>query len=94
MPVRITPKIELDPCRLDFDSIKNICELVEREFVTASSKATDHVWEIYDEPKDSFLSEVRQREWLDSFIIVAADGDMPPAAHEPAKIEVVMGPEQ
>lgn len=94
MPVRIKPQISLHPCRLDLDSISAICELVERDFSQVTFNATDYVWEIFDEPKASFLTELGQRERLDSFMVEGFEqGTNAPSASEPRRIKLVFNDE-
>jgi len=44
---------------------------VERDFPNVLYSASDGVWEIYDEPKDSFLNAISTHETLDSFWVKA-----------------------
>lgn len=74
MPIRISPLHDLGPCMLNLDSMKNIAGLVERDFVSVTYIAQDNIWEIYDEPNDSFIQEISQRETLDSFTVKASSG--------------------
>ena len=49
MPIRIKPIHQLEPCVLDFNSIKNICKLVEKHFPRVTFFAQEGFWEIYNE---------------------------------------------
>lgn len=71
MPVRIKPIQELRPCVLTLEGIQEIIGFVDAEFDTVNFIATDGIWEIFDEPKADFLSEIEKKESLDSFILNA-----------------------
>jgi len=68
MPIRIKPIQTFGPCVLTLASIENITARVEKEFSAVKYSATDGAWEVYDEPRNSFLAAIAQRETLDSFI--------------------------
>ena len=74
MPIRIKPTHDLRPCVLTLESLRKIVELVDEDFPTAAYSANDNVWEIYEEPKQSFLAAVSQRDTLDSFMVKAQTG--------------------
>lgn len=67
MPTRIKPVHDLGPCVLTLESIQSIIEILERDLPAARYSATDSAWEIYDEPGQSFLDAISQRDTLDSF---------------------------
>ena len=73
MPTRINPVQKLPPCVLTLESLQKITALIESSFPntsdTISFSATDDIWEIYGERRDSFLSEVANRQKLDSFTV-------------------------
>lgn len=72
MPIRIKPVIDVGPCVLDLDSIKQICDLVTTELSDVRFSADDDTWEVYDATKDEFITAITPRERLDSFVIVAS----------------------
>jgi len=71
MPIRIKPLQKLDPCILTLESLQKITALIESSFPNASDtiafSASDDIWEIYDERRDSFLNAISGRQKLDSF---------------------------
>lgn len=73
MPTRIKPVQKLPPCVLTLESLQKITALIESSFPNASDtisfSATDDIWEIFEERRDSFLNEVANREKLDSFTV-------------------------
>lgn len=71
MPIRITPSLNLGPCVLTLEDIKNIADIVEKEFPQAIFSANDKIWQIYGEPKIPFLDAIAHRDTLDTFGIGA-----------------------
>ena len=72
MPVRIKPTYDLGPCVLNLESIQKIVNRVEGDFpATTNCFANDDVWEIFDEPGQSFLAAISQHDTLDSFSVKA-----------------------
>ncbi len=73
MPIRIKPLQKLDPCILTLESLQKITALIESSFPNASDtiafSASDDIWEIYGERRDSFLNAISGRQKLDSFTI-------------------------
>lgn len=68
MPIRIKPIHKLEPCVLDFNSIKNICNLVEKQFPRVTFFAQEGFWEIHNEKSlEVFLDALSKRETLDIF---------------------------
>ena len=67
MPIRIKPKIDLKPCKINLNGLNGIVERVYNDFPNATFSATDYIWEIYDETKDTFLAEVVNRKVLELF---------------------------
>jgi hypothetical protein len=81
MPIRIKPSHRLSPCVLTLESIKKITELVDQRFSSevdlVSFSATDGLWEIYGEPRETFLQAISERSELDSFVVeVESEGSM------------------
>lgn len=73
MPVRIKPKLALDPCVLNLDSIKGITSLVQRDFPQVRFSASSGIWEVYDEQsRDDFIKAIAEKETLDAFEVVAS----------------------
>ncbi len=52
---------------LDLDGVKGICALMDREFGNVTYNAEDGIWMIFDEPSNSFITNISEREKLDSF---------------------------
>jgi len=71
MPIRIKPVHDFGPCILTLESIQGIIELVERDFSSPKYSADDGIWQVFDDPKDSFLVAISQRQTLDSFRVKA-----------------------
>ena len=71
MPIRIKPVHDFGPCVLTLESIRGIIELVERDFSSAVYSAIDGIWEVFDDPKESLLKAISQRQTLDSFNVKA-----------------------
>jgi len=81
MPIRIKPLHKLGPCILTLESLQKITELVSREFSndwdSVTFSASDGIWEIYGEPRASFLQAIAGRSKLDSFTIeVKSEGSI------------------
>jgi hypothetical protein len=64
MPVRIKPVRDLGKCTLSLESIKGICDLMEKEFGEVSFSAEDGVWEVFNESKSTFLQLIADRDKL------------------------------
>jgi len=75
MPVHIKPVIDLGPCTLDRESVEKIIGIVEQSFQVSSFSGYQDIWEVYDEPGDSFLNIISRREKLDGFRIFARNKD-------------------
>ena len=88
MPIRIRPELDLKPCKINNNGFNGIVERVHKDFPDATYCATDYVWEIYDETKDTFLAEVLQRENIDSFSIKAQSNNQLPQSDR-KEIEIV-----
>jgi len=74
MPIRIKPIHKLEPCVLDFNSIKNICKLVEKHFPKVIFSAQEDFWEIYNERSlEIILEAISKRERLDLFGVEGAE---------------------
>ena len=86
MPVRIKPVYDLGPCRLFLDGIKGISDRVERDFPNVRYGALDGAWEIYDEPRQTFLDAISQRERLDEITIIA-EKEQP----SPISLKIILG---
>ena len=67
MPIRITPIHQFSQCTLDLNSLRGIVERLERDFPASKYSARDVIWQIFDEPAESFLLEISNRKKLDSF---------------------------
>lgn len=73
MPIRVKPVQTLNPCVLDLESIRGICELVQTHFLHFSLTAQDGIWEAYGYASiPEFLEAISQREKLDSFSVEAS----------------------
>jgi hypothetical protein len=75
MPIRIKPVHDLQPCQLDLESIKGLCDLVEQHFNDARFSAEEGVWEVYDARRDELISAISPRETLDSFTVNASNNE-------------------
>lgn len=71
MPIRIKPDYNFELCILNLKSIEEITTILCKDFPEAKFSAAEGFWEVYDEPRESFLKYIYGRDNLTSFTATA-----------------------